>query len=58
MKVHGLAVARRKRRTPRTANGKVEVVKVDARIMKTALRIAGGDASRITIISRTRVEVR
>lgn len=58
MKVHEFAAAKRKARRPRKPNSPVEVVQVDRRVWKEALKIAKGDPKRIKIISRTRVEIR
>jgi hypothetical protein len=56
MKVHRNGAMRH--RKPRRRPERVEVVRVDHRVMKTALQIAKGDASRLRIISATEVEVR
>lgn len=37
--------------------GKVELVKVDSRVLATAMKCADGDARRLTIVSATCVEV-
>jgi hypothetical protein len=40
---------RNRRRTDRPRSGRVTVVKVDARVMRTALELADGDPSRLRI---------
>ena len=55
--VHGLAAAKR-RSTRASRVHPVQVVTVDTRVMREALRLAQGDARRIQIVSRTTVIVR
>jgi hypothetical protein len=56
-----MAVARtaavRRIRQPRRKPAPVQVIRVNPGVMREALRQADGDASRIRIISPTRVEV-
>jgi len=54
--VHANAAAKRARR-PRPAKQPVLVTRVNRGVMATALRLAGGDARRIRIISPTQVRV-
>lgn len=56
MQVHrnGAVRFRKTRRRPQP----VQVIKVDPRILKTALRLAKGDASKLRSISATKIEVR
>jgi hypothetical protein len=56
MAVHRAATVRRQRQ-PRRKPEPVQVTRVNAGVMREALRQADGDASRIRIISPTRVEV-
>lgn len=48
-KVSDLAAARRPRRKRAPAGGPVTVMRADPRVMRAALRTAGGDAARIEI---------
>lgn len=63
MKVHSLAAARKPRRprrsipSPESRSGPVNVQRVNAGVMRTALRIAGGDASKLVIVNPMHVEV-
>jgi hypothetical protein len=56
-----MAVARtaavRSQRQERRKPSPVQVIRVNSGVLREALKIAGGDASRIRIISTTRVEV-
>ncbi|WP_333745366.1 hypothetical protein [Streptomyces sp. IBSBF 2950] len=45
------------RRKDRSRNGPISTLRVHPAVMKTALRAAGGDASRIRIVSETEVWV-
>lgn len=58
MNVHRDGAVRLPRNRYERRNGPVEVVKVDARVMKEALRLADGDASRLKIVNARTVEVR
>lgn len=48
----------RRTRRPRYADGDVTVVRVHRTVWREAMRLAGGDRSRITVLSPTKVEVR
>lgn len=56
MHVHKHAAAKRKTRTP-NKNGKVETFKVHKSVMKEALKLANGDAKRLTINKDGSVDV-
>lgn len=47
---------RRSRRRPRSSA--VSIIHVDERVLRTALRLAAGDASRLTLVSSTEIIVR
>jgi hypothetical protein len=56
-KVTELAAARKQRRQPQRRNGKVHTVTPDPHIWKEALRLAGGDAKRLRVVSPAEVVV-
>lgn len=48
----------KRKRTARESDPVITITQVHPGVWATALRLAGGDASRITVLSPTRVEVR
>jgi hypothetical protein len=50
MRVHGLAMAKWPAGKQERRNGPVEVTQIDKRVLKHALKLAGGDARRLRIM--------
>lgn len=58
MQLHRNAAGKTPRNKRENKNGKVETVKIDKRVMKKALQLAGGDATRLTINKDGSVDVK